>query len=312
MAKGRKKSKASVVSSRVKSSAGKGSVKSASKSLKGSAQSSSRARAQVSTYKGKAKGTRYIARLLGKYYKRRYATIGEKMRRAAEIKRELDSQGLAVNLRNVRQQEVGKGKWARKPKEPAPILQWLDSKEAYYFFDLQDFPALMNREDARITFISPIFNYGITEANAGQVPEYAQTFNEFVNFCNQQAKSSADDAYQNNWIVAVEQPLWNRATKRYEAKIIPIDDNGRYFNYGFKPGQQPAQETPLPTPKAPEPTPTPPARASTDELTLLKQQEATAKAQEAASIAQAKADLVEQFKAGKLSASELKELLNLL
>lgn len=301
MAKGRKKSKASVVSSRVKSKGGKGSVK-----------SSGRARAQVSTYKGKTKGTRYIARLLGKYYKRRYASIGEKMRRAAEIKRELESQGLAINLRNVRQQEVGKGKWVRKPKEPAPVLQWLDSKEAYYFFDLQDFPALMNREDARITFISPIFNYGITEANAGQVPEYAQTFNEFVNFCNQQAKSAADDAYQNNWIVAVEQPLWNRATKRYEAKIIPIDENGRYFNYGFKPGQQPTPETPLPTPKAPEPTPTPPARASTDELTLLKQQEATAKAQEAASIAQAKADLVEQFKAGKLSASELKELLNLL
>lgn len=266
--------------------------------------------------KKKYKGVRYVAKVLKKYYPKRYKNQREALGQAREVFQKLQTQGRktrVVDILDLTRKHRGKPE-VKKPEAPTakPLLFYKFFLDTYYF-DLQNYPADIQSTTNEITFVSKLFNEGVTEIRGGSRPEYNKTFSSFVNYINKNL-TSRDDAYE--YLVKGTSPEWNPETQRWESRIISIDPTGEETDFGYRPTptKAPTKEEieeidkKIIEPSKVEPSPKSESKSSREkelELELLIEKEKTA-----AKKAENQKALIELFKDGLLSKEEFKDLMN--
>ncbi len=220
--------------------------------------------------KKKFKGTRYVAKVLSKYFKKKYPNYTSALSKARELTDQFKSSGQKFTVKNVefavRKHRV---KTIPSPEEPettekAPYL-FYSLQKSHYFFELPNFPTYINDTTKDITFVSDIFNEGIFEIQGGQRPSYNKVFSAFVNFIN---KKITDRKQGYQFQVITLPPVFNKETNRWEARIVSTDSKGQQDDFGYEPGAgTPTDEKPI---KAPKTTPTPTAAPAPKSEELVK------------------------------------------
>lgn len=185
--------------------------------------------------KKKYKGVRYVAKVLKKYYPKRYKNQREALGKAKEVFQSLQDQGRKTRVTDIldltRKHRVKIE--LKKPEAPGtpPLLNYKFYLDTYYF-DLQDYPSNIHTTTNEITFVSNLFNEGVTEIRGGSRPNYHKTFSGFVDFINKNL-TSRDDAYE--YLVKGTAPEWNPEKERWESRIISIDSTGLETDFGYEP-----------------------------------------------------------------------------
>jgi hypothetical protein len=212
--------------------------------------------------KKKFKGTRYVAKVLSKYFKKKYPNYTAALPKARELTEQFKASGQKFTVKNV---EYATRSRRVKPlptiPEPEPTekppLLFYSLQKAHYFFELPNFPTYINDTTKEVTFVSDIFNEGIFEIQGGQSPSYTKVFSAFVNYVN---KKITDRKQGYQFQVITLPPEFNKQTNRWEARIVSIDAKGIEDDFGYEPGAgTPTDEKPIkpikktPTPEAPSP-----------------------------------------------------------
>jgi hypothetical protein len=185
--------------------------------------------------KKKYRGVRYVAKVLKKYYPKRYKNQKEALGKAREVFENLQSQGKKVRVVDVlnltRKKRVKvEIKKSTAPGKP-PLLNYKFYLDTYYF-DLQDYPTNIHNTTKEITFTSKLFNQGVEEVKGGSRPNYHKTFSGFVDFINKNL-TSRDEAYE--YLVKGTPPEWNEEKQQWESRIISIDSTGLETDFGYEP-----------------------------------------------------------------------------
>jgi hypothetical protein len=214
--------------------------------------------------KKKFKGTRYVANVLRKYFKKKYPTYTAALPKAREVTEQLKSRGLRFTIKNV---ELLVRK--HRPKKEAPTAKapelFYKLKNAVPYFNLVDYPTYIHDTTDEIHFISGLFNADVDSVQGGKRPSYSKTFSEFVNFANKQINP---DEYTFEYLVQALPPQWNKETKRWESKIATVTTDGDERDYGFEPSGEPSLEaiekkiSPKPTKELPQKKEQPPVAKS--------------------------------------------------
>ena len=177
------------------------------------------------------KGTRYIAQKLKKYFKRKYPKYTDALPRARQIYSQLQANNQKVVLRNIfpLERQTRSSRSSNAPEIPAKML------ELSNYFELIDYPVYIARTTNRVYFTSELTPLGTEAMQGGTNVEYETTFADYVNYINamKQQTDPSERRYETDWMVTTTQPVYNRATKRWESKIISTDSDGNEFSYGF-------------------------------------------------------------------------------
>jgi len=120
------------------------------------------------------------------------------------------------------------------------------------YFELIDYPVYIARTTNRVYFTSELTPLGTDDMQGGTNVEYETTFADYVNYINamKQQTDPSERRYETDWMITTTQPVWNRAKKRWESKIISTDADGNEFSYGFNrqaPRTSPTNVVPSPT-----------------------------------------------------------------
>jgi hypothetical protein len=191
-------------------------------------------------YKKKYKGTRYIAKVLQKYGGKKYKKYSDAIAKARTVFSDLQSKGEKVRVANI----LGITRVHRAPKEAPKLLGTLQSPQPYFF--LVDYPVDIFRTSSQVTFISELFNEGVTEVQGGEKPSYRKHFSGFVNFLNKQIKDR-ENAY--DYRVMCTPLQYDRKNKRWITKIVAIDPEGEETTFNYEPSPSLEQEIVAPPPK---------------------------------------------------------------
>lgn len=229
----------------------------------------------------KFKGTRYVANVLRKYFKRKYPSYNAALPKAREVYAQLQSEGKKVTVVNiqfiVRKHRIPKGETKKAPELFYKLTQ------AGPYFQLISYPAYILTTTNEITFISEIFNEGVDEIQGGQVIEYKETFSEFVNFCNRfhsQSNITESDEIQIFVVCTPPEKGIGSDKNKWYSRIISVDNSGLEDNFGFEPGSQntPPEYNKSKTPKQKTQTkkePTQPVSADVETLRIQAETEKT-------------------------------------
>jgi len=222
--------------------------------------------------KKKFKGTRYVAKVLSKYFKKKYPNYTSALPKARELTEQFKSSGQRFTVKNVEYAvRTHRVKPTAPTPEPAPSVKapylFYSLQKSHYFFELPNFPTYINDTTKDVTFVSNLFNEGITEIQGGQRPSYSKVFSAFVNFIN---KKITDRKQGYQFRVITLPPEFNKETNRWESRIISVDGNDQEDDFGYEPGAgTPTDEKPIkPITKTPPSPPEAPAPKS-EELTKL-------------------------------------------
>jgi hypothetical protein len=181
--------------------------------------------------KKKFKGTRYVANVLRKYFKKKYPNYTSALPKAREVTAQLKASGQKFTVKNV---EFLVRKHRVKPSAPerkAPLLFYKLTNVIPYF-ELVDYPTYIYDTTDEIYFVSGIFNADVEDVQGGKRPRYSKTFSEFVNFSNKQIDP---ENYTEEFLVTTLPPEWNNETKRWEARIVTVNSDGNETDYGYEP-----------------------------------------------------------------------------
>ena len=249
----------------------------------------------------KTKGTQYIAKQLVKYFKSKYGRYKDALPRAREILTDIKSKNEKVTLKAI---------FARERKSRgSKAIPFIDPTlfEEHYYFDLINFPAYIMRCSNEVWFISPLFKKG-EEIQGGTYPDYDTYFSPFVTHCNILAKGydASEKRYDTQWNVTCKPAYYDKAKKRWEVKIIAIDDKGTEYDYGFNPD---APDSTVEISK--QTTSTPVSAPVTQNIQqtqadVRKQQEIDEKKQDNIKT------VLQLFAEGKLTKQEVKELIGII
>jgi hypothetical protein len=185
----------------------------------------------------KFKGTRYTAKVLNKYFSKKYPNYSSALPKAREVYAQLKSEGKKPTTRNiffiVRKHRVA------KPTKQAPELFFkLQQPEQYYI--LTSYPSYIKTTTNEITFISDLFNVGVTQVQGGETINYRDTFQDFVNFGNKYSaeRGLLDSSDIDIYIVCTppEEGMGDLKGK-WVSKIITVDSGGHPSDFGFEPGK---------------------------------------------------------------------------
>lgn len=182
--------------------------------------------------KKKFKGTRYVANVLRKYFKRKYPNYNAALPKAREVVEQLKNSGQKFTVKNV--QELVRKKRVKKeiiPVTPKPLLFYKLTSLLPYF-DLVDYPTYINDTTSEIYFVSDLFNEGVEETQGGKRPSYGKTFSGFVNFANKQIDP---EEYTEEYLITTTKPEWNNEKQRWESRIITVNSEGNETDYGYEP-----------------------------------------------------------------------------
>ncbi len=240
-----------------------------------------------STYKAKYKGVRYIAKALTKYQKVKYPSYNKALPDARKYLAELKNNNEKVVLKNLwkysrkRKPTTGTTKKGQAPKIDKNLT------DLSFYFELIDYPTWILRCPNTVWFTSKITPNKLPDIQGGSVIDYDDYFAPYVNFINgmKGLTNPEDNRYETDWLVTCTEPFYNKATKRWESKIISVDSNGNEFDYGFDPNtpsllatkpKLSGTEIEPPTPKEEEPKEKPsekptPAEESTSNAERVKE-----------------------------------------
>ena len=185
-------------------------------------------------YKKKFKGTRYVAKVLNKYFKRKYPTYTSALPKAREVTEQLKANGQRFTIKNV-EALVRKRRVKLEAPTKRPLLFYKLTNILPYF-DLVDYSTYIYDTTSEVFFVSGLFNKDVEAVQGGKRPPYSKTFSEFVNFANKQIEP---DEYTNEFLVTTFPPVWNPETKRWEARIATVNSDGVEKDYGYEPSEQP-------------------------------------------------------------------------
>jgi hypothetical protein len=219
---------------------------------------------KVSKIKKQFKGTKYIAYVLKRYFNKRYPTYNSALPKAKEILEQLKSQGLRVNTKNIRSLGVAYKKAPKGPIKDAPFLYYKLAQPLPYF-NFQDYPFFIKKTSNEVFFVSELFNEGVGFVQGGTKPSYSQTFSSYVNYVNQEIEDEPT-AYEQDYLVVCEPPVFNPQNQRWESKIVSKDEKGNVSNYGY---------SPIPTPSGLAFKPTDPSAKKPKIAKGTKQEKAT-------------------------------------
>lgn len=186
----------------------------------------------------KFKGTRYVANVLRKYFKKKYPTFNAALPKAREVYAQLQSEGKKVTVVNIQflvRKHRGPGK-----KQTAPEL-FYKLTQAGPYFELISYPAYILTTTNQITFISQLFNEGVDEIVGGSVVDYKQTFSQFVNFCNRfhsESNITESDDIQIFVVCTPPEKGIGGDNNKWYSRIISVNNSGLEEDYGFVPGSQ--------------------------------------------------------------------------
>lgn len=183
-------------------------------------------------YKKKTKGTRYVAKVLKKYFGKKYPNYKSALPKAREIAESLRSSGERFTVKNV-SSLIRKKRIKPGSKKEAPELFYKLTTPSYYF-DLVDFPTYINDTTSEIFFTSRIFNDEDYEIQGGQRQPYSRLFSSYVNYINSIIDSESDD-YTTSYMVMATPPEFNKENDRWESQIITVDASGNPQDYDFEP-----------------------------------------------------------------------------
>lgn len=179
------------------------------------------------------KGVRYIAKSLTKYFKGKYPKYSDALPKAREVFEQLQNQKQTVKLDNifsiVRKKRVLKT--AGGPKIEPELLTPI------HYFLLEDYPTWIIRCTNEVWFVSKLWAEQLPPIQGGSNVEYSEYFAPYVNYMNSMKglSNAEDNRYETDWMVVCTEPEFNKATKRWESKVIPVDESGDYIDYGFNP-----------------------------------------------------------------------------
>jgi hypothetical protein len=185
--------------------------------------------------KKKFKGTRYVANVLKKYFKKKYPTYTAALPKAREVSDKLRESGQKFTVKNV-ESIVRKHRIKVEPVVPIgkkPLLFYKLTTPLPYF-DLQDYSTYINDTTSDIYFNSEIFNKGVESIQGGKRPSYQKTFSEFVNFVNKEIDSESDE-YTEEYLIVCTPPQWSKENNRWETSIVTVNSNGEQTDYGYEP-----------------------------------------------------------------------------
>ena len=275
----------------------------------------------MSKLKKKYKGVRYVAKVLNKYFTKKYPRYTDALPKAREVYQQLKGQGQKVKVDNIT------ALVRKKRKKGVPELPESLSSLSYYF-ELVNYPQYVIQCTNQIWFQSEISPDGLEIFQGGQPVDYETYFSDYVNFINS-AKANTlpeEKLYETEWMVTCTQPEQGKGKNKgkWISKIISVDGAGDKIDYGFDPKnpnqksfsptttQKPTTKpttTPEPSKTAAEPTKTSGATKSIDELRaeteLEKQKQKTLKQENIS-------ELMKMFSKGDISKLELKEMMSII
>lgn len=275
----------------------------------------------MSKTKKKYKGVRYVAKVLNKYFTKKYPRYTDALPKAREVYQQLKGQGQKVKVDNIT------ALVRKKRKKGVPELPESLSSLSYYF-ELVNYPQYIIQCTNQIWFQSEISPEGLDIFQGGKPVDYETYFSDYVNFINS-AKASTlpeEKMYETEWMVTCTTPELGKGKNKgkWISKIISVDGAGDKIDYGFDP-KNPQQKsiTPIsaqkPTPK-PTTTPEPPKTAaepikpisSTRSIDELKAETELEKQKEKTLRQENISQLMKMFTKGDISKLELKEMLSLI
>ena len=177
----------------------------------------------------KFKGTRYVAKVLKKYFKRKYPTYKAALPKAREVAQQLRDSGLKFTVKNI-EFLVRKHRPPKPTKEKPHLYYKLSSVSPY--FELIDFPGYIKLTSDEIHFVSDLFNEETESIQGGEKPQYKESFSGYVSYVN---KEIEDGEYESKYLVTCTPPQFNDETKRWESRIISVDSDGEEVDYGYEP-----------------------------------------------------------------------------
>ena len=187
----------------------------------------------------KFKGTRYVANVLRKYFKKKYPNYNAALPKAREVYAQLQSEGKKTTVANI-QFLVRKHRIPKETSKQAPEL-FYKLTQAGPYFELISYPAYILTTTNQITFISELFNEGVEEIEGGSVIDYRETFSEFVNFCNRyhsDANVTESDEIKIFVVCTPPEKGIGEDKNKWYSRIISINDIGMEEDFGFIPGTQ--------------------------------------------------------------------------
>lgn len=190
-----------------------------------------------SKYKAKYKGVRYIAKALTKYQKGKYPSYTKALPDARKYLATLKSNNEKVVLKNLwKYSRKRKGTTSTGARGKAPILD-KNLTDLSFYFELIDYPTWILRCPNNVFFTSKLVPSKLPDIQGGTVIDYDDYFAPYVNFINgmKGLTNPEENRYETDWLVTCTEPFYNKATKRWESKIISVDSNGNEFDYGFDP-----------------------------------------------------------------------------
>lgn len=203
-------------------------------------------------YRKKAKGVRYIASTLSNYFKKQYPSYKVALPKARELfdsyKKSKTKVGTKAIFESVRKK--------RKAKEGNPeIHPSLLTPINYY--DLVNYPTWIALSNKEVNFVSDLWAKGLPAIKGETFPEYHQYFSDVVNYLNDLAvvteKRRSEE--QDEWYVVATVPEFNKSKKRWESKIITVDNNGKRTDVGFDPKEPKNKASQQPLPQEPKEVP---------------------------------------------------------
>jgi hypothetical protein len=275
--------------------------------------------------KYKFKGLKGISKVLTTYYKKRYSDKEELKKKSREIKKLLSEQKLKPTVTNIL-------KLTRKPSrkkviEEKPELP--DSlKQISYYFELVEYPRYILSCTNEIWFTSNLWSSELEDIQGGTLVEYETYFQDYVNYINSMKTQTTveEKRYETDWLVKCTEPQYNPLKKRWESKIISVDDDGDIIDYGFDPKNPkekalnvvlstveptPIQKTKAePTKKEPEPTKSKSIEEIKAQAELVKEKKELEREQKEKLKQENIKSLMDLFKSGAISKLEFKEMMN--
>jgi hypothetical protein len=178
--------------------------------------------------KKKFKGTRYVANVLKRYFKKKYPTYQSALPKAREVAQQLRDSGLRFTVKNV-ELLVRKHRPPKPPKQKPHLYYKLAGLSPY--FELIDYAGYIKLTTDEIFFISDLFNVGVDEIQGGEKPSYKESFSGYVQFVNKEVE---DGEYESKYLVTCTPPEFNNENQRWESKIISTDSDGEEVDYGYE------------------------------------------------------------------------------
>jgi hypothetical protein len=255
----------------------------------------------------KFKGTRYVANVLRKYFKKKYPSYSSALPKAREVYAQLKSEGKNVTVANV-ESLIRKKRGAKQKGKALELFYKL--QQAAPYFELIKYPAYILTTTNEITFISELFNDGVNEIQGGQKVDYRDTFQQFVNYCNKlHSQQRISDSQEIQVYVVCTPPEQDKSSKKWISRIISVDDQGLEDDFGFIPGPQNVQipyEKSKQQKQKTQPSQPSTQPASPDVETLRIQAELEKTRQQNIGIA------LDLFRKGEISKLEMKEMMKII